>query len=199
MELTLKRLEAYLIGAGSERRCYRNPDNPATVIKLSCSAKKSGKGDSIQTQREIAYYAFLKKKGVPLTQLPDIIRTLEIEGREGFEQAAVLDADGKPSRTLFYYLLEDRCSSISLDEVRRLLDILKNYLMRWNIVSCDINGSNILLQHRADGSWHPMIIDGLGTMDFIPLCQYVPWWGRRKLARHWDKLQMKIRNKGVAL
>ena len=44
-----------------------------------------------------------------------------------------------------------------------------------------------------------MIIDGLGTMDIIPLCQYLPWWGRRTLARHWDKLQMKIRNKGVDL
>ena len=53
------------VGAGNERRCFIDPKEPGLLYKLSRP------GRSRQTRREIAYFSFLKRRGVPFSHIPE--------------------------------------------------------------------------------------------------------------------------------
>jgi len=178
---TLENLSSFLIGQGSERLCYRSPDNPRFVIKLS------PKGHAKQTKREVSYFKFLKKHGVPFTHLPAFGDMVHVDGYIGFEQEAVTDADGRLSRTLAEYFQIHAIDNVPL---RELLADLYRYMYEYNILPCDLNQNNILLQFTENGP-KLVLVDGLGNTDFISLGQYWKWWGRRKITRKWPRFIKK--------
>lgn len=77
-----------VIGRGDERICYQHPDDPARCIKLSRREK------SKQTRRELRYFGFLRRRGVPFTLIPEFFGVVKDEEYIGIEQQLVLDGRG---------------------------------------------------------------------------------------------------------
>lgn len=184
---TMDELRPFLLGQGTERIVFRSPKEKDCVIKLSpLNAQK-------QTRREIRYFRFLQKKGVPFLHIPQFKGEVKVAGYVGFKQEAVLDADGSVSRPLTAYLEEGRGVSsggILLPETKALLDELLHYLLRYNVLPCDLTSPNVLLQRGAE-RMRLVLIDGVGSMNGIPIAQYIPFLGRQQIKRKWQRFMTR--------
>ncbi|MGN1058443.1 MAG: YrbL family protein [Candidatus Avelusimicrobium sp.] len=188
---TMDELRPFLLGQGTERIVFRSPKEKDCVIKLSpLNAQK-------QTRREIRYFRFLQKKGVPFLHIPQFKGEVKVAGYVGFKQEAVLDADGSVSRPLTAYLAEGRGVSFGegggkslLPETKALLDELIHYLLRYNVLPCDLTEPNVLLQRGAERT-RLVLIDGIGSMNGIPIAQYIPFWGRQQIKRKWQRFMTR--------
>lgn len=177
---TMDELRPFLLGQGTERIVFRSPKETDCVIKLSpLNAQK-------QTRREIRYFRFLQKKGVPFLHIPQFKGEVKVAGYVGFKQEAVLDADGSVSRPLTAYLEEGWGVSAGrlLPETEALLDELLCYLLHYNVLPCDLTSPNVLCQRGADRT-RLVLIDGVGSMNGIPIAQYIPFLGRQQIKRKW--------------
>ncbi|MGN0024780.1 MAG: YrbL family protein [Candidatus Avelusimicrobium sp.] len=177
---TMDELRPFLLGQGTERIVFRSPKEKDCVIKLSpLNAQK-------QTRREIRYFRFLQKKGVPFLHIPQFKGEVKVAGYVGFKQEAVLDADGSVSRPLTAYLAEGWGVSAGrlLPETEALLDELLCYLLHYNVLPCDLTSPNVLCQ-RGEDRTRLVLIDGVGSMNGIPIAQYIPFLGRQQIKRKW--------------
>ncbi|WP_275288092.1 YrbL family protein [Halomonas elongata] len=173
-----------IIGRGDERNCYLHPDDPSRCIKLSRKDKAK------QTRRELRYFQTLRRRGIPFTHIPEFFGIVEDEALIGFEQQLVVDDQGKLPPNVAQYL------SVPLTprQISRFwegLDALKAYLLTYNVVPCDLVMSNLLVIERPDATT-VMLIDGLGASELIPLPEYLPWLGGRKIRRKWAKFIAKF-------
>lgn len=74
-----------VIGKGTERTCYLNPADKTHLVKIS------PRTNAKQTLREISYFGYLKRKGVPFDHLPRFYGKIEGEGFIGIEQELIRD------------------------------------------------------------------------------------------------------------
>lgn len=188
VNIDLLKQSGEIIGRGTERTCYQLPDVPDRIFKVSTLDK------SKQSRREIEYFTFLKKKGVPFDHIPKYYGYTEDKGFLIIEQEKVVGDDGRPAISFADYVRkggtkEEICSRY--EECLRLLDQLEIYLSDNKIVTCDINLHNILRVWQG-GKPTFVIIDGLGTEDFIPLAQYFSFFRNPKIKRHIDKVRRKL-------
>ena len=56
------------------------------------------------------------------------------------------------------------------------------YLYRYNIIPCDLQTDNLLIEIKNTQK-KLFIVDGLGSTDAINISQYIAWWGRKKILR----------------
>lgn len=175
-------LAPYLVGRGTERLCFRNPGNPKTILKLSALGKTK------QTDREAAYFAHLQRRGVPFDHLPEYFGPVEVPGYAGFEQELVVDCDGTISLPFQEFVTQPNAgSALSKTGLLAMLQPLEDYLARFCICTCDIGRTNVVIQQQAPGRFRPVLVDGIGDTDFIPICRILPCMARRKTRRHWMK------------
>ncbi|GHX99871.1 hypothetical protein VCSRO161_2721 [Vibrio cholerae] len=116
-----------VIGRGNERVCYQNPDDPSRCVKVSRKEK------SKQSQREIRYFQYLVKRQVAFTHIPRFYSVIQTDRYLGLEQERVLDSQGKQPPDLYHYL----CQPLSNKQQREFwlaMDMLKDYLIRYNII-----------------------------------------------------------------
>lgn len=187
MQCSIEELMPFYIGKGSERMCFRSPENPERVIKISPVSNAK------QTIREIGYFQYLEKQKIPFTHIPEFKGVIELDGYIGFEQELVLDKEGNCAPTLGDYIQSrgDFCLHALFSRKKDgLFQNLFNYLYRFNIIVCDLGLSNILVDERS-GQPKLVLIDGLGCTDFFPVAQYLPFMGRRKIARKWKRFMKK--------
>ena len=144
-----------LLAKGNERLCYIHPEDETKVIKIT---HKKGGGRS-QNKMEANYYACLEQRGTPMTHLADCYGWVEVEGEKGLMFERVSDADGQTSKTLNEMIKEQ---SLTLEEIKALLQELIDYIEREKIVFVDSSFDNIVVQQSEDGSQKLVIIDGLG-------------------------------------
>ena len=175
-----------LIGEGSERKCYQDPNNPAHLIKIS--PKENAK----QSLREIEYFQHLIDHKVPFDHFPLFYGRFEQDGFIGVEQELILaspDSSDRAPRLGEY--LDRALSETEIAELHIALDKLKDYLMKWDIVVNDLQISNIVVQKKDNGI-RLVIIDGLGGTELIPLSHWFKSICQQKITRHWAKLCRKI-------
>lgn len=172
-----------IIGRGDERICYLHPDDPGRCIKLSRREKAK------QTRRELRYFRMLKRRKVPFTFIPEFFGVVKDDEVIGIEQQLVLDESAEVPPSVAGYLSKP----LTPEQTRRFwagLDALKDYLLAYNVVPCDLVMSNLLVIERPNTT-DVMLIDGLGASELIPLPEYVPWLGRRKIRRKWARFMEK--------
>lgn len=168
-----------VIGRGNERVCYQNPDDPSRCVKVSRKEK------SKQSQREIRYFQYLVKRQVAFTHIPRFYSVIQTDRYLGLEQERVLDSQGKQPPDLYHYL----CQPLSNKQQREFwlaMDMLKDYLIRYNIIPCDLVMSNMLVVEGIDKT-KVIMIDGFGGAEWIPIANYVRFLGKRKIERKWQK------------
>lgn len=182
-----------VIGRGSERICYAIDDFPKMVFKVSLP------NHTKQAERELAYYNFLTSRNTSFDHIPKIYGS-SIDSQNGgivILQQLILDSENKISKSL-YGFLDEAESFDSVDKktayAHEILNRLEDYLIKYNIVTCDVVPGNILLCRKDPDNFNFYLIDGIGTHDFIPLCKYWPWLGEKKIRRHMKKARRKLNN-----
>lgn len=168
------------IGTGSERTCYLNKKDINQCFKVS-EIKKSK-----QSKREIKYLSFLKKMNIPFTHLPELYGIVKDDKYIGIIQEVIYDDNGSISLNMRNHMEKFSSDDSMQDKLLTCLDELKNYLLEYNIIPCDLVLSNILIQNTKHG-WKAIIIDGFGTTEVIPYNNYIPFLGRKKIARKWKR------------
>ena len=172
---SLEELEPYFLGKGSERTAYQFPKDSRFIIKISLFPHTK------QTHREILYFQFLQKNNIPFTHLPLFVTSIRTKEYFGIIQQRILDKDGKPSISL-HDMLETPNTALKPTEIKTLLGDFFRYLYRYNILPCDLQLTNILVQ-TSDTGTKLILIDGLGDTDFIKIAQYSPLFGQQKIVR----------------
>lgn len=180
-----------VIGKGTERTCYQDPDDKSRCIKVS--HRNSAK----QSLKEIKYFSFLNKKSCPFTHIPKIYSVIDQDDLIGVEQEVILDDSGDVSKMLYFYLIEERTNE-EMKSFYEQLAIFKDYLVENNIIPSDLVTSNLLVRQNLDGL-RIYMIDGFGAVEFIPLSNYIPWLGRRKIERKWEQFMNNLLNPSVKI
>ncbi len=170
-EYTWDELQPYFLGRGSERWCFRDPQNNQKVIKISL------KGKIKQTKREIKYFSFLKKRQIPFTHIPVYYEKLEGKDYLGLSQEFIRNYDESLSESFPQYMEQNPV------QAKKLLQEFYIYLHTYNILPCDFTAGNMVVVSSVKNRQRIVLLDGLGCTDFIPLAQYHNFWGRLKIRR----------------
>lgn len=167
------------IGRGDERVCYQNPSDPARCIKVSRKEKCK------QSRREIRYFRYLVRRGVSFAHIPKFYGVIETEDLIGIEQELIQTPSGTHPLDIRHYLKQN-LSEEQHQEFWRALAKLKSYMLRYNIIPCDLVMSNMLVLEEP-GGMRIMLVDGLGGAEVIPFSDYIPYLGRKKINRKWKR------------
>lgn len=170
-----------LIGKGMERACYENKDNPNTCFKVS------RKEHSKQTLREGAYFKYLQKKNISPSFMPKFIGLYETEDFFILEQERVKNTEEIKTQTLRDFVF--KASEDQMVKLEKLLENLKEEMLRLNVIVSDMRTTNILVLTHNDEPFKIMIFDGYGTPEFIPLPNIIPFLGAKKIERQWNKFR----------
>lgn len=173
-----------LIASGSERDCYFFPKNEDLCVKVTHARDR----DKSQSQSDYKYYARLSKKLIDWSRVARCHGWVVTNKGDGLVFDLVKDVDGTPSMMLDKYLKLHGTN----DEVMKELKELRQYLIINNIMVCDLRDRNIACQAGRDGLCLKLI-DGVGNRDFIKLCDWWGFLGKRKINRHWKKLEKRAR------
>ncbi len=173
-----------VIGKGTERTCYLNPDDPSRLVKINLA------GNTRQTQREIRYFRFLLDRGVPFDHIPKFYGEIHGDGFIGFEQEYVRDfsdseTESMPAVALLNYMASP-LSQEQTEELQAALDELKAYLLRYNIIPNDLGVDNMVVKRMPSGI-RLILIDGFGSTELIPASNFFRFIGNRKIIRKWEK------------
>lgn len=183
-ESDISRLIGPVLASGSERVCVQNLENPFSCFKISKF------GPSRQTVREIKYFKFLKKRAITSSFLPIFFGGYYYNGQLVIEQELIKD---RPEEGLFAFCVEEFVGSASEEqfaELQQYLRALYKELTTKNIIICDLHAGNLMVYcDRVGRIKRLIVIDGFGSPEAIPLAKYIPFFGRRKMERQWNKFK----------
>jgi hypothetical protein len=141
------------------------------------------------TAKEAAYYRKLARMRPDhsYTHIPRFHGLVETNlGRGGVFDLIRDECDGRISRSLTDYLVAGEVSA----EDPRWKEAHRRYLKTLYdeaVIIRDFNPGNVCVRRMSDGGYRLVTIDGIGHRDLIPLCDWFPWFARRKLKRQVDQ------------
>ena len=165
--------DKYFIARGGERDCYLHPLDYKKVIKIV-----HGYSDIInrnQNDLDYKYFKFLEKLKVPFSNITRCYGYIDTNLGKGLIFDKVFDYNGKISITFLDTIIQNKFTKYEENE---LVEDLKNYLFKNNILFIDIGLYNVLCCEYEEGKYRLIIIDGLG--------------GRRTGIKFWLYLNSKI-------
>lgn len=187
--LNIDDIKGDLIRSGSEKECYVNKFDNTRCLKLGRESSCK------QIKREIAYFKYMIKCGKDkATFVPHFYSEFKTKDFIGYEQECFLDKNkgGIYDRAwpLWMWL---RNSSVDRSIIIEELKQLKAEMIRYNIICNDLHEGNIFRVEK-NSKVRLVIIDGFGPSELIPLCQYINFFGRKKIERQWNKFQIRMNN-----
>jgi hypothetical protein len=170
----------YFVAEGTERKCFRHPDDASLCIKVLHPDSESDR-----FKREIRYYARLQRRGVDFRHLTPYRGMIETSLGKGAIFDLVLDDDARISRSLHHYLSQnDRHFNAWI--VAEIEQLKQNMYDQW-IVFHDLNPTNILVKRLGFDEFRLVVINGVGHNHFFPLTSYRSVFARKKLVREWNR------------
>lgn len=200
-------------GVGGRRLCYEHPTDRTKCVKVLRQddrrtvrmAKSSGwipaalrrvydnNADEMQTLE----YEFQRIGPTAKLHLPESFGMHLTDQGPGLVLDLVRDADGRISRSLRELL----STGYEPQLFRPAYDELSDFLRTHRVITRTLLDHNIAAQHRADGTWRLVIIDGLGDPALLPLARWIPALGRskieRRIAEAWPRFEKFYRSGGV--
>ena len=167
------------VGRGDERVCYENPNDPMRCVKGSRKEKCK------QSKREIRYFQYLVKRDVPFIHIPEFYGVVETDTLIGIDQQLIKSPSGDQPLDIRHYL-KLQLSKAEQEEFWQALAELKGYLLKYNVIPCDLVMSNILIVKEKDGI-RSVMVDGFGATEFLGLSNYFRYIGRKKIERKWKR------------
>ena len=175
-----------LIGRGLRRECYFHPEDENKCIKVVVN------GDHKETAREQAYYRLLEKRNISWKMLPRFYGRVDTNLGTGAVFELIRDHDAAVSKTLKHYFSAPNEEELNYPELSQALLLLKQYLLKWKIVTMSIKPQNIVYKKINDSDGILVVIDNIGNSDFIPICNYVGWMAKRKIDRKWERFENSL-------
>ena len=170
-----------MIGKGLHRECFVHPEDNNRCIKVVTN------GNQQETEREQGYYQLLEKKGISWDKLPRVYGNIDTNMGPGAVFELIRDPDGQVSKSLEQYLADKDYVEKHRNQLLGALDELKEYLLKYNIITMPIKPKNILYQQQNDAPGILYIIDNIGNANLIPIDSYIPFFGNRKILRRWNR------------
>ncbi len=185
--IDLEKIKGEFIGHGCDKTVWRHRLDPNLCLKISTKPCPSA------TIREIKNFDRLMKKPVKASFVPKFYGAFEGPDYVGFIQECFLDKEHgggyEIAETLKSHILRPESK---LSDVEQMLAELKAEIHQTGIIVSDMHGGNILYVVK-DGCRRLVVIDGIGTPEFIPLPQYIPFLRRMKIERQWNKLMRRLK------
>jgi hypothetical protein len=172
-----------LIARGLRRECYFHPVDENKCVKIVVA------GDHKETVREQSYYRLLEKRAISWRMLARFYGNIDTDRGKGAVFELIRDYSGDVSRTLEQYLSANNEKDLNYQELFRTLPLLKQYLLKWKIVTMSLKPQNIVYQKIDESEGVLVVIDNIGNSDFIPICNYVDCMAIRKINRIWQRLE----------
>lgn len=191
---------------GGCRLIYRDPRGDRRAVKITVS----GGGEGARKRAEAGWIRYLHRKdyydennrqwrehrklarrlGLPwprhLSGCYGLVRT---DVGVGLVVERIVNADGSAALNMEEHLgrhgLDARC--------RRALKELRRFLIARRVLLRDAAANNIVLREERDGTLFPVVVDGLGNSEFIPVSGWIPCAGRRKIRKRWRALLANVR------
>ena len=170
----------HFVAEGTDRKCFRHPQEPDLCIKVLHPERRAGR-----FWREINYFTALQRRGVEFTHVAAFHGLIDTNLGRGAVFDLVRDDDGQVARSLEYYLQQQDQQHHQWISVE--LEALKQDLWRQWIAVHDLNPSNLLAKRLGFDRYRLVAIDGVGHNHWIPLANYSRRFARRKLARVWNR------------
>ncbi len=174
------------LARGMHRDCYVHPEDDRLCIKISL------RGDVRETEREIAYYGHLDRRKVSWEMLPRYHGTVETNRGPGAVFDLIRDADGAVSTTLEQYLVDPDPPAEMAEDLARAFRALKAYLLGNRIITRTIKAKNLVYKRAAAGRGRLVVIDNIGNTEFVPYCNYVAVFARKKISRKWRQFEADL-------
>jgi len=179
--LTLE--SSQLIGRGLRRECYFHPDDENKCVKVVVA------GDHKETVREQSCYRLLEKRDIAWKMLARFYGNVETNRGQGAVFELIRDYNGDVSKTLEHYISGSDSKDFNYQDLSRALPVLKQYLLKWKIVTMTLRPGNVVFQKNSASERTLVIIDNIGNSDFIPVCNYVDFIAMRKIHRKWRRFE----------
>ncbi len=175
-----------LIARGLRRECYFYPADENKCIKIVVA------GDHKETVREKRYYRLLEKRNISWKMLARFYGNIETNRGEGAVFELIRDHNGEVSKTLEHYFSADRETDLNYQDLSRALPLLKQYLLKWKILTMALKPQNIVYKKINPSAGVLVVIDNIGNSDFIPICNYVDRMAIRKIRRKWQRFEESL-------
>lgn len=195
VRMTNRKIELHpdlIVGQGLHRDVYQHPHDPGLCLKIREDRQRFNHGLQ-EMIREQSYYRLLQKRGIPWDGLPEFYGNVETNIGEAAVFELIRDLDGTVSKTLEYYLRDTEFTATQFNELVFEFNQLKNYLLRYNIITMSLKPKNIVFQQLSEHRWRCVIVDNIGNSDWLPLMTYVPYLGRRKIRRKWCDFERRLK------
>lgn len=174
---------ALLIGKGLHRKCFQHPQNPSLCIKIVYN------GNMDESRREQAYYRRLQRRGIDWQLLPRYHGEVNTDRGVGAVFDLIRDEDGGIAKTLEFYLGCEKLTAKYRTGLVEALRKLRDYLLKNWVVTMTLKPKNIVYRRSKEGGGDLVVIDNIGNSDFIPVCNYLPAFARRKIRRKWVRFE----------
>ncbi len=175
-----------LIGRGLRRECYFHPEDENKCIKVVVA------GDHKETAREQSYYRLLEKRNISWKMLARFYGNIETNRGEGAVFELIRDHNEEVSKTLEHYFSANNETDLNYQDLSRALPLLKQYLLKWKIVTMSLKPQNIVYQKINPTQGKLVVIDNIGNSDFIPICNYLDSFATRKIRRKWQRFEESL-------
>ena len=170
--------EKYLINTGTNRACYEHPEDKNKCIKIVIS------GNNKESLQEIAYYNFLKKRNIKWCCLTEYYGMVDTNYGAGEVVSLIRDFDGKVSKTLSYYII-DNSYTLDIPHLINILKELKKCLEDEKIIVKDLNVVNIVYKKLSEKDGKLIVIDGTNNKyNFINQMSYL---NKKQIKKLWKK------------
>lgn len=173
--------EGTLVGTGTNRACYVHPENPDKCIKVTISE------DHKESWRETRYFQLLQKRSISWNMLVHFYGIVDTDLGKGMICDLPRDFNGDISKTVQYYI--DHPHDIKINNLFKMMDDLRAYLLHNLIIVKDLNFLNLLYHRINEKEGNIIIIDGIGNNDFIPFATYIAPLTRKKILRRWHNFE----------
>ncbi len=174
------------VGKGLHRECYIHPDNKQLCIKVVVA------GNLSESKREQKYYKLLQKRDICWDVLPRFHGLIDTNKGSGAVFDLIRDFDGEVSKTLEHYLSSKRLDNSENAGIKEAISIFKHELHRQAIITMTLSPKNIMYKKMTPNSGRLIVIDNIGNSDFIPICNYINYLAKKKIARKLRRFHLTI-------
>jgi len=148
--------DSLFLGKGGERSAYLHPRDDSKIIKVLFSENKH----NYQNELDYAYSTYLKNKNIEFTHITKCFGWIETNKGKGLIFERIKNYDGSTIRTLSYY---SKYNMFNEKTDLFLINELKSYLFKNDILFVDASLSNIFCQKISKDKYKLIIFDGLGA------------------------------------
>ncbi|EPO5264852.1 YrbL family protein [Providencia rettgeri] len=176
-----------LIASGRQRTCYQHPEYDDLCVKVHLSGR-----DDKETLREVRYYKRLYKKNFTIKTISHYYGTQQTDRGLGYVFQLIKDKTGNVSHTLDYYLKNKQLFLKHKKNMKIAYEQFKKNIYKEAIATMALKTYNIVYQlgYKPHGQF--LIIDNLGSSNFIPMDYFSARIARATLNRRFNDFEQRL-------